>query len=92
MAEIMARRGKARSTKGKVLIPPLFLNCHFSNLKELLDEMANAFLNNAWLDSFNHACKMDKEEVRKIKESCSFPSYIKVREPSYSDRSCNWDP
>lgn len=88
----MAKRENARATKGKDLISPLFLNRHFNNLKESLDEMKDAFSNNACLDVFNHSCKMSEGEIRKIKERYSFPSCIKVREPNYNDITCNWDP
>lgn len=91
MAEVMARRGKARATIGKNTIPPLFLDRHFSKLKELLDEMVDAFPNNACLDAFNHSCKMSGGDLRKITEKHSFPNCIKVCDPKYIGRTYNLD-
>lgn len=89
MAEMMAKQRKSRSTKVRVPILPLFLNLRFDNLKNLLDEMADAFMNSTHLDSFNHLCKMSGSDVRGLKKKYSFSSCIKVCELGYSGRTCN---
>lgn len=53
--------------KVKIIVSPLFLNRRYGNLKELLDEMVDAFSNNSYLDFFNHSCKIYGENLRKIK-------------------------
>lgn len=61
-------------------------------MKNLLDEMADVFPNNAHLDSFRHSSMLSGKDVKKIKNKYSFPSWIKVREVAINDMICNWDP
>lgn len=86
---MMAKESKARSMKGKIFVPPLFLIFCSINLQNLLDEMTDAFPKNTHLDSFHHSSKMGGSDVIKINDKYSFTGCMKVREQHFNDRTCN---
>lgn len=67
MAELLAKRAKARSVKGKDF--PLCLNHYSSSLKSLLGDLSDKFPSNAHLDGFNFESIMSAKDVKFIKKA-----------------------
>lgn len=91
--EVLAKRSKARSLRGKNEIwCPQYIERRFNSLLDLLSTMSEAFPNSSELDSFLNACKLNNREVEMIRNTYSFPDGIQVLMPELGDRTCNWHP
>lgn len=92
VAQKLVSRSKARGSKGKRLPSSTTVEHPLPSLFQLLNEMGDAFPNNAEFDSFRFPSIMKKSDVKKIAKKYGFPSEVKIRVPNPGDRTCNWDP
>lgn len=93
ITEERAKRLAARASKrGKDFRPPIVLDHPVTSLFELLNEMGDAFPNNAELDANDYPSRLNDEDVVRIAELYNVPPQYEVVCPSPGDRTCNWDP
>ncbi|KAK1357003.1 hypothetical protein POM88_050259 [Heracleum sosnowskyi] len=88
----LAQKMAARAKKGNNLsCVPVVIDEPLPTLFELVNQMGDAFPNNAEFDSFKFPSTPGKVDVKRRKKY-SFPKDLKIVVPDPGDRTCNWNP